>query len=209
MSTITAPEVPIADVADSHLEAEITPEELLTIPDGKHYELIDGELKERNVSGLSSHVAANLNADLNLHCRKNKLGRTFGADCGYQCFPWKPKNIRRPDVSFIRADRITLEDLAEGYIKIAPDLAVEVISPNDTVAELEEKLEEYLRAGVRLIWIVYPETRTVHIRRADGSMSRLRETDELSGEDVVPEFRCPLGSLFPAVPITETAPAAS
>jgi hypothetical protein len=78
-----------------------------------------------------------------------------------------------------------------------PDLAVEVVSPNDRVSELDEKVDEYQRAGVKLILIIHPETRTVDVLRSDGSVSRLRAEDELSGEDVIPGFRCVVGALFP------------
>ena len=81
---------------------------------------------------------------------------------------------------------------------IAPDLAVEVTSPTDTVYELEEKVEEYLRAGVRLVWVIHPEVHAIQVIRGDGSGYRLRAGDELSGEEVVPGFRCPVASLFPA-----------
>jgi Uma2 family endonuclease len=101
-------------------------------------------------------------------------------------------------VSFIRLDRYPVKRLSnEGFITIPPDLAVEVISPNDLASELDEKLEEYLRAGVRLIWVINPQTRTLQIFRADRSGSRLHETDELLGEDVVPGFCCPVRALIP------------
>jgi Uma2 family endonuclease len=86
---------------------------------------------------------------------------------------------------------------SEGYVTIPPDLAVEVTSPSDEVYELEEKVEEYLRAGVRLIWVIHPEVRVIQVIRGDGSGHRLRSSDELSGEDVVPGFRCPVASVFP------------
>jgi Uma2 family endonuclease len=83
-------------------------------------------------------------------------------------------------------------------VTIPPDIAIEVTSPNDVIYELEEKVEEYLRAGVRLIWLIHPEVRVIQVIRGDGSGYRLRAGDELSGEDVVPGFRCPVASLFPA-----------
>lgn len=209
MSTITAPEIPTAELVNSGIESEITPEELLTIPDGKHFELVDGRVMERNSCGLSSHVAVRLSGELNRHVAIKSLGWVFSATAGYRCFPWKPKNIRRSNVSFIRADRITMNELTQPYITIPPDLVVEVISPGDYVTEINKKIDDYLIAGVRLIWIVCPKNRTVQTYRSDGSGNRLRETDELSGEDVIPEFRCPLGSLFPTKPITEPTPAAS
>jgi Uma2 family endonuclease len=86
---------------------------------------------------------------------------------------------------------------SEGYIYIAPDLAAEVVSPNDLAYEVEAKVVEYLDAAVPLVWVIDPEARTVRIHRGDGSVSWLRENDELSGEDVIPGFRCPVAAIFP------------
>jgi len=192
MSTMVATE------PEATPKAELTPEELLAMPDGGHYELIDGELRERKVSALSNLIAAEITGVLRNHCHEHNLGWLFAAEHGYQCFPWKPRRIRRADVSFIRRERYPWEQLSEdGFTTIPPDLAVEVVSPNDLVKELEEKVEEYLRAGVRLVWVVHPDIHTVQVYRADGTTGRFREHDELSGEDVIPGFRCKVDDLFP------------
>jgi Uma2 family endonuclease len=183
---------------------EITPEELLAMPDGGHYELIDGELRERNVSALSNLVALEVSGILRNHCRAHDLGWLFAAEHGYRCLPWKPRQVRRADVSFIRKERYPWDQLAEdGYTTIAPDLAVEVVSPNDAVSDLVEKIGEYLRAGVKLVWIIDPVTRTVQVWRGDKSGAWLEAEDELSGEDVVPGFRCRVAELFPVPPPAE------
>jgi len=179
-------------------EVVVTPDELLTVPDGKHYELVDGVPVERTMSLLASQVASNLNYFMVGHCKPNGLGWVLESSCGYQCFAWKPSLVRRPDVSFIERGRLPAEShWSEGYVTIPPDLAVEVTTPNDEVYKLEEKVEEYLRAGVRLIWVIHPEVRVIEVIRGDGSGYRLRAGDELSGEDVVPGFCCPVASLFP------------
>lgn len=87
------------------------------------------------------------------------------------------------------------ELLAAGYMPIAPDLAVEVLSPNDHAYEVDQKVDEYFGAGVRLIWIVNPEKRTVIIHRPDGTVTKLTAKDALDGEDVVPG--CPVHEFFP------------
>ena len=96
----------------------------------------------------------------------------------------------------------------KGWVKIAPDLAVEVVSPNDTAEDLEEKLGDYRTAGVPLIWVIYPELRKVRIIRRDGSASELKEDDMLSGEDVIPGFRCPLREILPR-PVSGEEPRAT
>jgi Uma2 family endonuclease len=180
-------------------KVEVTPEALLTMSDGGHYELIDGELKERNASVLSCLISSEVNRLLGDHCRGRGQGWLFSAELGYRCFSWNPRRVRGADVSFIRADRLTAEVLAEGHCTIPPDLAVEVVSPNDLASELNLKIEEYLRAGVGLVWVVDPEIRTVDIYRSNGTVDRLRENDRLCGEDVVPGFECQVAAFFPII----------
>jgi Uma2 family endonuclease len=179
---------------------DVTPEELLAMLDGEHYELVDGVPEEKPTSLLSARVETGLRYILGGYCDDHGLGWVIGLTCGYRCFPWKPGQVRRPDVSFIARDRLPPpERWSDGYVTIPPDLAVEVTSPTDKVYGLEEKIEEYLRAGVRLIWMIHPEVRVIEVIRADGSTSRLRSGGELSGENVVPGFRCPVDALFPAL----------
>jgi Uma2 family endonuclease len=203
MSTMVATEPEVMP------KAEVTPEELLAMPDGGHYELIDGELKERNVSVLSSRVAVKVSTVLNNYSDQTGAGIVLESELGYRCFPWKPRRILRADVSFIRADRMSEERLSEGFCTIAPDLAVEVVSPNDMIEELDEKVEEYLRAGVKLVWVLRPNVRAVQVFRADGSVSWLRASAELSGEDVIPGFRCRIDTFFPtSAPAEKPSPQA-
>jgi Uma2 family endonuclease len=174
-----------------------TPDDLLAMPDRKSYELVDGNLVERNVSALSSQVAAKLNRLVGNHCEANNLSWYFDSECGYRCFPDDPTKVRRADVSYLRRDRLPLERLSEGYVRVAPDLAAEVVSPNDLASEVSRKVDEYLGAGVGLVWVVYPEQRTVQVFRADGTVSLLRESDDLDGGETLPGFRCRVGEIFP------------
>ena len=176
---------------------EYTPEELLGLPDEKSFELVDGQLVERKMGAESSWVGARLIARLEPFCEENDLGWIFPADNGYQCFPHAPRLVRRPDVSFVRYDRLAGGVLPRGWIKIRPELVVEVVSPNDTAEELDEKLDDYERAGIPLVWVVYPKSRTVNVYRGDGLFRRVREEDELSGENIIPGFRCPVREIFP------------
>ncbi len=119
------------------------------------------------------------------------------ADTGYQCFPHDPNRLRKPDVSFIRKEHLPGGKLPKGWAKFPPDLAVEVVSPNDLAEDVEEKLTDYRKAGVPIIWVIYPGARTAIVNRRDGSVSRLFEDDELLGEDVIPGFRCVLREILP------------
>jgi Uma2 family endonuclease len=187
-----------------------TPEDLLRMPDGDRYELVDGRLVEHNMSFWSSYVAGTLLNKISNYCAAGRPGWVVPEGTSYQCFPDSPDRVRKADVSFIRLDRWSMEQAqAEGHVRIAPDLAVEVLSPNDLAYEVDAKVEEFLAAGVRLVWVVNPEKRTVRVYRAQGTGTILREQDELDGEDVLPGFRCPIRELFlPPAGVTGT-PASS
>lgn len=178
-----------------------TPEDLLTMPDGDRYELVDGQLVEHTMSFLSSYVAGEIYARVRDFSRAHRPGWALPEGTTYQCFPHAPGKVRKADVSFIRAERYTAEQaLQEGHVLIHPDLCVEVVSPNDSYYDVDQKAEEYLRAGVSLVWIANPVNRTVQVRRADGTSTTLREHDELTGEKVLPGFRCRVGDLFQLPP---------
>ena len=185
----------------------LSPEDLLSLPDEKNFELIEGELLERNMGVLSSWVAIQLLKVLGEYGDKEPLGWFLGSDAGYQCFPHSPRTVRKPDVSFVRKGRFPDEQIPEGWARLAPDLAVEVVSPNDVMYELDDKVTEYRKVGVPLIWIVNPRARTVHVYRPNGPIIVLSEGDELSGEDVLPGFVCPVAAIFPPRPAPADAPA--
>jgi Uma2 family endonuclease len=178
----------------------LTPEDLLNMGDaGKGFELIDGRLVEQHVSVLSCLVSGRLYALLFAHCEANQLGWLFPHETGFQYDPAAPKKVRKPDAAFIRRDRLPESEWSAGFCHVVPDLAVEVVSPNDTFDEVDTKVEEYLRLGVRLVWVVSLETRQVYVHRPDGTVAKVREDSPLSGEDVVPGFSCRVKDLFPAV----------
>jgi Uma2 family endonuclease len=176
---------------------EYTPEDLLALPDEKSFELVDGQLVVRKLGAESSWVGGEVHARLQQYGREHDLGWALPADNGYQCFAHAPRLVRRPDVSFVRYGRLPDGVLSRGWIKIRPDLVVEVVSPNDTAEELDEKLDDYERAGIPLVWVIFPKSRTVNVYRDHGSFRRLREEDTLSGEDVIPGFRSSVREIFP------------
>jgi Uma2 family endonuclease len=178
-------------------KTRFTPEDLLTMPDRDRYELVDGHLVEQNVSTWSSYVAGVVFQALHAYCQQNRLGWTLPEGTTYQCFPNAPAMVRRADVSFIRLERLSLaQATAEGHCPVVPDLVVEVISPNDTVYEVDAKVQLYLHAGTRLVWVVNPQQQIVEVHRATGLGTILRPNDELTGEDVVVGFRRRVGDLF-------------
>jgi Uma2 family endonuclease len=198
MSTAT-PEPPVAT-------KRYAPADLLEMDDAVRFELVDGELVERNVSTESSAVAARIIRLIATVVDEHELGVVVSTDCSYQCFRdvlTDRDRIRKPDVSFISAGRLTQEQYQAGHTPIAPDLAVEVVSPNDIAADLDTKVEEYLSAGVRLVWVVYPQTKTVSIYGEQGFHTRLRGQDELTAGEVIPDFKCLVAELFPVFAMDE------
>lgn len=176
----------------------LTPEDLFLMPDeGKGFELVHGELREVNVSRESSRVAGRICTRLDNYCEARDAGYVFPEGTSYRCFPDDPKGTRRADTSFISIERLppeTYED--QGHSTTVPDLVAEVVSPNDLSEEVEEKPDEWLEAGVKIVWVVSPATRTVRVHRADGSTSLLRAADLLTAEEVLPGFSCTVGELF-------------
>ena len=186
------------------LQRTYTPEDLLAMPDGKIYELEDGRLLRRELSVISSWVGGRLHRFLDIFGDDHKLGWAWPSDVGYLCFPDSPRKVRRPDVSFIRSGRLPGGLLPDsGFCVTAPDLAVEVLSPQEKAHRVQKKVVEYLGAGVQLVWVIDPVNRSAHVYRRDGSVTWLREDDELSGEDVIPVFRCRLASILPEKPVEQ------
>ena len=178
--------------------APMTPEDLLAMPNEVDYELINGELVERHMGAESSWIASNLIGLIYLWCRGRLPGHLFTTDCGYQCFADDPTKVRKPDVSFVRKGRFPGERVPRSYIDIPPDLVVEVLSPNDLASEAAVKVEDYLDAGVPLVWVIFPDAETVTVHRADGTVTKLHNTDVLTGEGMLPGFQCKLSELFVA-----------
>jgi Uma2 family endonuclease len=186
-------------------QGPITAENFLRMPETKGWELIDGRMKEMNVGAESAFIGGQLFFFLRTFLQANPLGWAFPGDTSYQFLPGRPNLVRKADVSFVREGRFPENRVPLGHIRLAPDLAAEIVSPNDLYYEVEEKVAEYRSAGVRLVWIVSPPTRTVLIRRLDGSCAEVGENGELSGEDVLPGFRCPVSALFQTLRVSPPA----
>jgi Uma2 family endonuclease len=159
-------------------------------------ELVDGQPVEKHMGMVSSFVEGRLFSALDRHLQAHPSGWLFGPSAGYRCFPQRPRLVRKPDVSVIRFGRLDNEQLPAGETTIHPDLAVEVVSPNDLYDEVDCKISEYLDVGVRLVWVVNPQSQTVHIYRPDGTVRRLRVADTLDGGDVLAGFSVPVAELF-------------
>jgi Uma2 family endonuclease len=175
----------------------VTAEELLRMPDdGYRYELVRGELRKKAPAGyLHGRVAINMTTPLDRHVRAHSLGVVCAAETGFKLAS-NPDVVRAPDVAFIRRERVEEVSDTEGYWPGAPDLAVEVISPNDTYADVQEKVFDWLEAGTRMVILVIPRKRAVTVYRSLTVMMMLTEHDTLDGGDVVPGWKIPVRELF-------------
>jgi Uma2 family endonuclease len=176
--------------------ALLTADDLMRLqPSDKRTELVRGQMIVREPPGFRhGDVAMAIGGRMYAFVREKGLGRVLAAETGF-VLSTNPDTVRAPDVAFVGHDRIP-SPMPRGYAHLAPDLAVEVVSPNDRPGEVLEKVGDWLNAGTRLVWVVDPERRLGRVYRADGSESTLRETDVLDGEDVLPGFSCPLGQIF-------------
>jgi Uma2 family endonuclease len=172
----------------------ISVHEFETLPREGIWELIDGELIEVSpTGGVSGWVNGLIYAALLNHSLEGSQDWVLPPETGFVLFPDRD-TVRAPDAAVVLRER--LDALPRGFIPLAPDLAVEVLSPSDRLADALEKVRMYLDAGVRLVWLVDPDVRSVTAYRPGAAPVTLHAGDTLDGGDVLPEFRLPLTSIF-------------
>jgi Uma2 family endonuclease len=160
------------------------------------YELIEGELIEMSPTGFEhSDLALDLGARVWSYLRSNPIGRASGADGGYR-LQRDPDIVLAPDISFVQAERLPPRHQRKKYLELAPDLAVEVVSPSDSAEAVTRKVLIYLKHGTKLVWVVEPDQRVVTIYRQDRTAKILTTDDILDGEEVLPGFTLPVAELF-------------
>ena len=175
----------------------LTAEDLLRLDSkGVKGELIRGEFCETMSAGLKhGEIVINLGGEVRNFVKPRRLGRIFGSDAGI-ILERDPDTVREPDIAFISAERMPLEEEEHGYSEIVPDLVVEIASPSDSRREVNDKARMWHSYGVPLVWAAYPETRTIDVHRADGSITTLREDDVLDGGDILPGFAVAVSDIF-------------
>src|ERR1700722_5279320 len=188
--------LPESELAEGQM---MTAEEFGELVDTKGFELEDGRVVEKPVGNKSGWIGTRLCVLIGMFLEKQPIGWVFGQETFYRCFPNQPNRVRKPDASFIRLGRLPSERVPDPFIAIAPDLAVEVISPRDTALRVERKAQQYLDAGIKLVWIVFPDTRIVHIYRLNGTTDRVGDQGRVSGEDVLLGFSFAVSELIPDV----------
>lgn len=183
-------------ISHMHKAAPVTADELLHLhlPD-KRSELVRGVLVVREPAGYRhGRVAGKLAGLLMQHVEAKSLGCVLAAETGFK-LTRDPDTVRAPDIAFISRDRLP-DPQPTGYAELAPDLVVEVLSPDDRPGEVLAKVADWLTGGSRLVWVVDPGRRIARVYRADGRESLVNEDGALDGEAVVPGFSSPLGAIF-------------
>ena len=175
----------------------MTAEELLNLhPDNMRHELVRGELITMPpTSGEHGIRTFNITTLLGSFIRERGLGVGVGAETGF-IIGRNPDTVRAPDCAFIARERVPADGPPKEFWPGAPDLAVEVLSPSDSASEILEKIDEWIAAGTRLVWVIDPEKKTVSIYAPNRSPRKLRRDDQLSGEDVLPGFSVPIAEIF-------------
>jgi Uma2 family endonuclease len=173
----------------------LTADDLLALNiQNKRTELVRGRLIVREPAGFRHGVVAmELAGRVTGFVKTHALGVVVAAETGFKLAS-NPDTVRAPDVGFIRAARVP-RPLPRGYADLAPDLAVEVLSPDARAGEVLAKVSDWLSAGCQLVWVIDPERRLARVYRADGSESLVSSHAALDGEDVLPGFTCQVEDL--------------
>lgn len=174
-----------------------TADQLLKMPeDGFRYELVKGELRKMSPSGFEhGKVVARFTLALGQYVEANDLGVVVGAETGF-ILEHDPDTVLAPDVGFVRKDRLPAGPVPDTFWDGPPDFAVEVLSPGDRPGKVSEKIEAWLKTGVRALWAADCKQRTVKVYRPGAEPRTLNEQDFLDGEDVVPGFRHKVADIF-------------
>ena len=165
------------------------------VADGSRYELSKGELLPMTPVGIRhSAIVVKLCRLLGAYVEEKDLG-VLGTEGGFR-LRRNPDTLRAPDIAFIAKDRLPPEGIPEAFANFPPDLAVEVLSPEDTASEIARKVDEYLAAGVPLVWVVDPSIQKVTVYRSLQDIKVLSAHEELDGGEVLPGFHVKVEAIF-------------
>lgn len=167
------------------------PADVESMDDPLRFELVDGDLVERHMGSESTETSGRILFLVSRFIWGKRLGKAYGSDMAVHLDPTRPNNFRRPDFSFVRGERLPDGASPRGDLFLAPDLCTEVVSPNDNAGDLNAKVQEYLASGVHVVWVVFPDTRSVEVYRADGSRAVLTGDTPITLDDVLPGVRVP------------------
>jgi Uma2 family endonuclease len=172
----------------------LTVEDMASMPrDGRKYELIEGELVVSPAGMRHEEIGARLLVSIGIYLMTHCLGKVFGSSVGFEL---PSGNLLSPDASFVRMDRFPDGMVPDTFGRFAPDLAVEILSPSDSMARVEQKVELYLKNGTQLVWVINPTGARATVYRADGTAAIVRGDGALDGEAVLPGFTCALADFL-------------
>ena len=177
--------------------AMVSPDEFLLHPAAsERSELVRGRIRVMTpASGKHGLVSGNIFGLLRSHVRLHRLGICFADSTGY-ILPNLPNTVRAPDASFVRTDRLPAGGVSDGFLLLAPDLAIEVLSPSESVMSVSEKLDDYFAAGTRAVWVIDPDARSVTVHELGAAPVATGNDDTLRGGSVLPAFACDVAELF-------------
>jgi Uma2 family endonuclease len=186
-------------MAGTQTKTALTGDDLLALPTGmgQRYELIEGELVTMTPAGYRHGVVAlQIGFLLKNYNAQHKLGTLCGAETGFYT-RGDDKTVRAPDLAFTAYTKLPAGPLPDGFLRTAPDLVVEVVSPSDRASEIEQKTQEWLDFGVPLVWVVYPETQHVHVYAGRHDQPRILTADDaINGGGILPGFEAPVRAFF-------------
>ena len=174
-------------------------DEIAALPsDGFRYDLIRGELYRMSPAGARhGEIAMEIGWRIKTFVAEHRLGTVYAAETGF-LLGRDPDTLLAPDVAFVQTDRLPESAQAEGFLALAPDLVVEVVSPSDTSRYVSDKVLTYLDAGCQLVWVVEPERRTVTAWTPDRMARVIMAGQRVDGGDVLPGFGLDLADIFAA-----------
>jgi Uma2 family endonuclease len=174
----------------------LTADDLLEMPeDDFRYELLDGVLVKMSPPGaMHGSVGGNAYDALRAYVREHPIGRVFD-EVGV-ILRRNPDRVRAPDICFVATERLPAGGIPRGYFEVVPDLVIEVLSPTDRRREIEDKIQEWLEAGARIVWLLDPDRRTATVHEPGRAPRMLTEAKALTAEPVLPGFSVPVGELF-------------
>jgi len=184
------------EIAPPHTDKLVAGEELLAMGDIGPSELVGGKIVMMSPTAFEhGDYEGNFYEYLKPFVRRHKLGKVVVGEVGIY-IRRNPDTVRAADAAFISKERLAQRKQKRGYLDVAPELVVEVLSPDDAWSEVTQKLRDYFSIGVKLVWVADPASRTVHAYRSLTDVREFAEADSLPGDDVLPGFSVPVASLF-------------
>jgi Uma2 family endonuclease len=174
----------------------MTAEEFWLLPETEmRQSLVRGEVEETMPPGARHGIVASaFNRHLGIWAEQHEAG-WVGVESGF-ILARNPDIVRGPDIYFVRAERVPTDGVPEAFWHLAPDLAIEVVSPSESAQEVQEKVDDFLAAGTALVWVAYPKNRVIVAHTPDNLARTYRADDLLTAPDVLPGFACRVTDLF-------------